>query len=80
MGKDAKSARSRGEIVPRDFATAVKDVKLAILRSRARAAHASNVDAIHDQDVDERVLSKSLVANVEKTIQALGGDDFCFWG
>ena len=36
-----------------------------------------NVDAIHDQDVDERVLSKSLVANIEKTIQALGGDDFC---
>ena len=24
-----------------------------------------NVDAIHDQDVDERVLSKSLVANIE---------------
>ena len=39
-----------------------------------------NVDAIHDQDVDERVLSKSLVADIEKTIQALGGDDFCFMG
>ena len=39
-----------------------------------------NVDAIHDQDVDERVLSKSLVATIEKTIQALGGDDFCFMG
>ena len=39
-----------------------------------------NVDAIHDQDVDERVLSKSLVANIEKTIQSLGGDDFCFMG
>ena len=39
-----------------------------------------NVDAIHDQDVDERVLSNSLVANIEKTIQALGGDDFCFMG
>ena len=26
-----------------------------------------NVDAVHDQDVDERVLSKSLVANIEKT-------------
>ena len=35
-------ARSRGEIVPRDFAAAVKDIKLAILQSRARAAHASN--------------------------------------
>ena len=32
------------------------------------------------KDIDERVLSKSLVADVEKTIQALGGDDFCFMG
>ena len=39
-----------------------------------------NVDAIHDQDIDERVISKVLVADVEKTIQALGGDDFCFMG
>lgn len=39
-----------------------------------------NVDAVRDQDVDERVLSKALVADVEKTIQALGGDDFCFMG
>ena len=39
-----------------------------------------NVDARADQDVDERVLSKALVADVEKTIQALGGDDFCFMG
>ena len=39
-----------------------------------------NVDAIHDQDIDERMLSKSLVADVEKTIQALGGNDFCFMG
>lgn len=39
-----------------------------------------NVDARVDQDVDERVLSKALVADVEKTIQALGGDDFCFMG
>ena len=39
-----------------------------------------NADAVHDQDIDERVLSKSLVADVEKTIQALGGDDFCFMG
>ena len=39
-----------------------------------------NVDARGDQDVDERVLSKTLVADVEKTIQALGGDDFCFMG
>ena len=39
-----------------------------------------NVDARADQDVDERVLSKALVADVEKTIQTLGGDDFCFMG
>lgn len=39
-----------------------------------------NVDARADHDVDERVLSKALVADVEKTIQALGGDDFCFMG
>ena len=39
-----------------------------------------NADAVHDQDIDERVLSKSLVADVEKTIQSLGGDDFCFMG
>ena len=45
MGKigdtDMKVARGRGEIVPRDFAAAVKDIKLVILQSRARAAHAS---------------------------------------
>ena len=41
-----KLTRSRGEIVPRDFAAAVKDIKLAILQSRARAAHASNVEAL----------------------------------
>ena len=41
-----KLARDRGEIVPRDFAAAVKDIKLAILQSRARAAHASNVEAL----------------------------------
>ena len=41
-----KVARGRGEIVPRDFAAAVKDIKLAILQLRARAAHASNVEAL----------------------------------
>ena len=47
VGKsDMKLVRSRGEIVPRDFAAAVKDIKLAILQSRARAAHASNVEAL----------------------------------
>ncbi len=36
-----------------------------------------NVDVVKDEDIDERVLSKSLVANIEKTICTLGGDDFC---
>ena len=39
-----------------------------------------NVDAVRDQDIDERVLSKELVANIEKNIAALGGSDFCFMG
>lgn len=39
-----------------------------------------NADALREQDVDERVLSRALVADVEKTIQSLGGDDFCFMG
>ena len=39
-----------------------------------------NVDATKDEYIDERVLSKALVIDVEKTIQALGGDDFCFIG
>ena len=33
-------------LLPKDFAAAVKDIKLAILQSRARAAHASNVEAL----------------------------------
>ena len=39
-----------------------------------------NVDAAKDEDIDECVLSKALVTDVEKTIQALGGDEFCFMG
>lgn len=39
-----------------------------------------NVDAVHEQDIDERVLSKDLVINIEKTISSLGGSDFCFMG
>ena len=50
MGKgedtDMKVTRGRGEVVPKDFAAAVKDIKLAILQSRARAAPASNVEAL----------------------------------
>ena len=39
-----------------------------------------NVDAVHDQDVDERVLSRGLVANIEKTIAALGKPGTLFPG
>jgi predicted nuclease of restriction endonuclease-like (RecB) superfamily len=39
-----------------------------------------NVDATKDDDINERVLSKALVADVEKTIQSLGSEDFCFMG
>lgn len=39
-----------------------------------------NADAVHDQDLNERILSKALVTDIEKTIQALGGEDFCFMG
>lgn len=37
-----------------------------------------NVDARYSYETDERVLSKSMVAEIEKTIAALGGADFCF--
>lgn len=39
-----------------------------------------NVDARYGYEIDERVLSKSMVASIEKTITALGGNDFCFMG
>lgn len=37
-----------------------------------------NVDARYGYETDERILSKTMVAEIEKTIAALGGDDFCF--
>ena len=39
MGKDS-------QLVPRDFATAVKDIKLAILQARAKAARLANAEAL----------------------------------
>ena len=33
-------------MLPTDFSTAVKDIKLAILQARARAAKASNAEAL----------------------------------
>lgn len=37
-----------------------------------------NVDARYGYETDERVLSRAMVAEIEKTIAALGGTDFCF--
>ena len=39
-----------------------------------------NVDARYGYETDERVLSKAMVADIEKTIAVLGGADFCFMG
>ena len=38
--------RENVKAIPRDFSAAVKDIKLAILQARARAARASNVEAL----------------------------------
>ena len=73
--------------LPNNFGKALSPMALASKAVRSfrdeyllELVNLDNVDARGDQDVDERVLSKALVADVEKTIQALGGDDFCFMG
>lgn len=73
--------------LPNNFEKALSPIALASRAVRSfrdeyllELVNLDNVDARADQDVDERVLSKALVADVEKTIQALGGDDFCFMG
>ena len=73
--------------LPNNFEKALSPMALASKAVRSfrdeyllELVNLDNVDARGDQDVDERVLSKTLVADVEKTIQALGGDDFCFMG
>jgi len=74
-------------VLPNNFAKTLSPMALATKAVRSfrdeyllELVNLDNVDAVHDQDVDERVLSKSLVADVEKTIAALGGSDFCFMG
>ena len=69
--------------LPNNFAKTLSPIALASKAVRSfrdeyllELVNLDNVDARGDQDVDERVLSKTLVADVEKTIQALGGDDF----
>lgn len=73
--------------LPNNFERTLSPMALATKAVRAfrdeyllELVNLDNADARADQDVDERVLSKALVADVEKTIQALGGDDFCFMG
>lgn len=73
--------------LPNNFEKTISPMALATKAVRSfrdeyllELVNLDNVDARADQDVDERVLSKALVADVEKTIQALGGDDFCFMG
>ena len=73
--------------LPNNFVQTLSPMSLATKAVRSfrdeyllELVNLDNVDAVHDQDVDERVLSKGLVANVEKTIAALGGSDFCFMG
>ena len=74
-------------VLPNNFGKTLSPMALATKAVRSfrdeyllELVNLDNVDARADQDVDERVLSKALVADVEKTIQALGGDDFCFMG
>ena len=69
--------------LPNNFEKALSPIALASRAVRSfrdeyllELVNLDNVDARGEQDVDERVLSKALVADVEKTIQALGGDDF----
>ena len=73
--------------LPNNFGKALSPIALASKAVRSfrdeyllELVNLDNVDARGEQDVDERVLSNALVADVEKTIQALGGDDFCFMG
>ncbi len=74
-------------VLPNNFAKTLSPMALATKAVRSfrdeyllELVNLDNVDAVHDQDVDERVLSKGLVANIEKTIASLGGNDFCFMG
>ena len=73
--------------LPNNFSKTLSPMALATRAVRSfrdeyllELVNLDNVDATKDDDVDERVLSKALVSDVEKTIQALGGDDFCFMG
>jgi len=73
--------------LPNNFAKTLSPMSLATAAVRSfkdeyllDLVNLDNVDARYGYETDERVLSKSMVANIEKTIAALGGDDFCFMG
>ena len=73
--------------LPNNFAKTLSPMSLATAAVRSfkdeyllDLVNLDNVDARYGYETDERVLSKSMVVNIEKTIAALGGDDFCFMG
>ena len=73
--------------LPNNFAKTLSPMALATRAVRSfrdeyilDLVNLDNIDARGDQDLDERVLSRSLTSNVERTIQSFGGSDFCFMG
>ena len=73
--------------LPNNFEKALSPMALATRAVRSfkdeyllDLVNLDNVDARYGYETDERMLSKSMVANIEKTIAALGGNDFCFMG
>lgn len=74
-------------VLPNNFEKALSPMALATQAVRSfkdeyllDLVNLDNVDARYGYETDERMLSKSMVANIEKTIAALGGNDFCFMG
>ena len=71
--------------LPNNFAKALSPMSLATAAVRSfkdeyllDLVNLDNVDARYAYETDERVLSRSMVMEIEKTIAALGGNDLCF--
>ena len=71
--------------LPNNFAKTISPMALATKAVRSfkdeyllDLVNLDNVDARYGYETDERVLSRTMVAEIEKTIAALGGTDFCF--
>lgn len=71
--------------LPNNFAKTLSPMSLASQAVRSfkdeyllDLVNLDNVDARYGYETDERVLSRAMVAEIEKTIAALGGTDFCF--